>query len=235
MDVALQLLETSHDGVPRSAMFEARQHLHETREARRGRMLKKISLKKIERSLDELVEAAAAEDDSGWRRILATRLARRASRLRTAVGESGALYVPERLHAVRLASKKLRYALELAAEGGVREAAKLAVTIRRTQVTLGALQDRHVLLREVNDAAAKVVEMDEAVNTPRQGLQTLAARLEQAGRELHGQFLAQRDDLAAATAAVRERVVPELLRAGRTPARASLKPRRPAAKARQAS
>jgi CHAD domain-containing protein len=236
MDVALQLLESSGEGVPRLALFEARQHLSAGREARRAEMLRElhhVSLKKIDRSLEELIEAAAEQDGGAWQRNLATRLTRRASRLREATAGAGAIYVPARLHAVRLASKKLRYALEIAAEGGLREAARLAAIVRRTQVTLGHLQDRHVLLREVNDAAANIVEHDEAGRRRRWGLLQLAAQLEQAGRELHGQFLSQRDALASAVTAVRQQVVPELLRGRRTQLPAGLKKRPPKPRAKR--
>lgn len=228
MDVALELLEESGEGVPRLAMFEARQHLSNGRESRRADMLRKLhklNLKKIDRTLEELLEAAATHDQHAWRRTLAVRLTRRAARLRAATNEAGAIYVPERLHAVRLASKKLRYALEIAAEIGVRGAARLAATVRRSQVTLGDLQDRHVLLREINDAAAAITETDESSRQRRWGLLTLAARLEQGGRELHGHFLAQRDQLSEAVAGVRQQIVPELLRPQRQPLRAALKRR----------
>jgi hypothetical protein len=105
----------------------------------------------------------------------------------------------------------------------VQEAAKLAAVVRRSQVTLGHLQDRHVLLREVHEAEA--ASMDEAV---RQGLITLASQLEQAGRELHGQFLSQREALTAALTAVRQEIVPALISRSRAPMRASLEPGAPA-------
>jgi CHAD domain-containing protein len=213
MDVALQLLDSLGEGVPRLALFEARQHVRGGRETRRDQMLRKlhkVSVKKLDRRLDELIAAAAGQDVSAWRRSLATQLTRRAARLRDAAAEAGAIYVPERLHGVRLAAKKLRYALEIAAEGGMRDAAKLAAVVRRTQVTLGHLQDRHVLVREIHEAASNAA--DDAV---RHGLLTIAAQLEQGARELHAEFLAQRDALGAALAAVRQQVVPELTRTAR--------------------
>ncbi len=213
MDVALQLLDSLGEGVPRLALFEARQHVRNGRESRRGQMLRKLhklSVKKLDRRLDALVTAAEGQDATTWRRRLATQLTRRAGRLRDAAAEAGAIYVPERLHGVRLAAKKLRYALEIAAELGVRDAAKLAAVVRRSQVTLGHLQDRHVLVREVHDAASRAVD-----DAARNGLLTIAAQLDQSARELHAEFLAQREALLAAVAAVRQDVVAELARTGR--------------------
>ena len=230
LDVALQLLETAElaGAAPQPVLLEARRHLREQRHARRDAMLTrlhKLNLKKFERRLATLTEVAAGEDAATWRRALATRLTRRASRLRQAIVEAGALYVPDRLHAVRIAAKQLRYGLEIAGEVRVRGAATLAAAVRRTQLTLGALQDRTVLLREVQEAAARAEDP-----ASRQGLLRLAAVLEAKARELHARYLAQRDDLEAAVAAVRQQIVPELVARGRVPLKTTLKTaRRPAA------
>jgi CHAD domain-containing protein len=235
LDVALQLLEAEEmvGAAPRRALLAARQHLREERHARREAMLsrlQKLNLKKFERRLVGLTEAAADEDPAAWRRALATRLTRRASRLGTAITDAGAIYVPERLHAVRLAAKQLRYALEIAGEAGVGGAASLAALVRRSQMTLGALQDRTVLLREVQDAAERAADP-----VTRRGLLTLAAALEEAARALHARYLTQRDDLAAALAAVRQQMVPDLAAGRRAPLKTSLRSaRRDAAAGRSA-
>ena len=57
-----------------------------------------------------------------WRRALAARLVHRSRRLDQAISRAGSMYVPVTLHAVRIAAKKLRYTLELAAESGITEA-----------------------------------------------------------------------------------------------------------------
>jgi len=214
MDVALALLDVDDltDGVPRLALAEARQHLQLAREKRRGcmlRRLQKLSPRKLDRTLAKLIEVSAEQDVAAWRRALAARLARRASALRRATEKAGAIYVAERLHGVRIAAKKLRYALEIAAELGTRDAAKLAAVVRRTQITLGNLQDRNILLRQVREASAH------ADDITRQGLAVLAADLEQACREIHGEFLGQREALDAALLAVRQHIVPELAHAAR--------------------
>lgn len=221
LDVALQLLE--HDpiaeSVPRLALLAAREHVRASREQRRARMLRKlraINLKRLDRGLDELI-ALAREDNPAWPRTLAVRLARRAKRLRDAVIGAGAIYLPDRLHAVRLAVKKLRYALELAAEAGAPEAASLATIVRRTQVRLGRLQDRSVLLREV--LATVDATEDEDV---RHALTLLGADLERSARDLHGQYVAHRDELPGVVSGIQRHVVPGLARAvRRAPLRAA--------------
>jgi len=209
MDVALSLLgsEQLTRGLSRSTLAEVRQGLQIAREKRREKMLRRFETlkpEKLGRMLGRLVDDASHEDGNAWRRALAARLATRTNALRRAVDQAGAIYVAERLHGVRIAAKKLRYALEIAAELGQADAARPAAIIRRTQVTLGNLQDRHMLLRQVHSTA------DGTDTAARQGLAALESELEASCRELHAQFLSQRGPLAAALVAVRQQVVPGL-------------------------
>jgi CHAD domain-containing protein len=144
------------------------------------------------------------------RRRIAARVTRRARALRAAMTEAGGLYVPERLHSVRVASKKLRYALEIAAELGARDAARLAARVRRVQITLGQLQDRTIVLREVQQIAGSA-DPGAALD----GLHVLISRLEQSCRRLHAEYLAGRDGMTEVFARVRQDVVPELTRSQR--------------------
>lgn len=70
---------------------------------------------------------------------------KRAAALGASLGELGTLYVPDRLHAVRLAAKKLRYALE--AEAAVRRApvARDIRVLTAMQEDLGHLHDLQIL------------------------------------------------------------------------------------------
>jgi CHAD domain-containing protein len=211
MDVALALLGSREleAAVSSSALAELRQHLHVTRERRREKLLRQLARfdrDKLSRRLARLFDEIPPAAEQAWRRVLAGRLARRAADLRGAVDQAGAIYVTSRLHGVRIAAKKLRYALEIAAETGISEAATIAAVVRRTQVTLGNLQDRHVLSRHVRAAA------DAADEPTRLALTTLESSLEASCRELHAQFLSQRESLAAALVAVRQQVVPALAR-----------------------
>ena len=74
-----------------------------------------------------------------WRGVLAARLMRRAKDLGAALEDAGPLYVPERLHNVRIATKKLRYALEIARDAGVTAATPLVKLLKRHQERLGHL------------------------------------------------------------------------------------------------
>ena len=85
------------------------------------------------------------------------RVARRGRRLRKALDRAGAIYVPERLHQVRIAVKQLRYALEVAADvRGGRPPARLT-QLRHIQDLLGRAHDLHVLGERLREVQVEVV------------------------------------------------------------------------------
>ena len=97
------------------------------------------------------------------------------------------MYTPERLHAVRIAAKKLRYGLEIAAEAACRPAAPLVRTMKRVQDTLGRLHDLQVLqthVAAVQAHAARPRAVPTAAST------RWPAALEDECRHLHGRYVA---------------------------------------------
>lgn len=121
-----------------------------------------------------------------------SRLARRATRLERAMAAAGGLYEAERLHEVRIAVKKLRYAEEvLAAVTGGTPGQRLR-TLKRAQDILGRMHDLDVLagaVRHLQGAEAPpslrvCAELDELVR-----------RIDAECRRLHGQYMAQRERL----------------------------------------
>lgn len=85
----------------------------------------------------------------GWPNLLRTRIARRVDDLRRAIDHAGGVYFPNRLHAVRVAAKKLRYSVELAALGGLWRSEEAVVELKRSQDTLGRLHDAQMLLESL--------------------------------------------------------------------------------------
>ena len=81
-----------------------------------------------------------------WLWAFEAQLARRAARLREAVEAAGAVYVPEHLHHVRIAVKKLRYSVELADETTGKRIAADVAALKAAQDLLGQLHDLEVLL-----------------------------------------------------------------------------------------
>lgn len=143
---------------------EARHH------EKRGRSRKAVSadLRRVGRKLEAVASELQGADRGrtrgrGWRWAIEARVAHRASALKSAVKQAGAMYVPERLHQVRLAIKKLRYGVELSAEAiRLKDTADLRL-LRREQALLGRLRDLQVLLERVRRVQAGLTPPDLAV------------------------------------------------------------------------
>jgi len=123
-----------------------------------------------------------------------TRAARRAEALREAIETAGGMYLPDRLHRVRIAVKKLRYEMEIVRElSGSRATARIR-SLRDAQDLLGRMHDLDVLISRIralqgSDHAANLrlsAELDELVR-----------RIEMECRRLHGRYMSVRKTLAS--------------------------------------
>src|SRR5262249_12781015 len=76
---------------------------------------------------------------------LEARIARRASDLRNAIETAGTLYAPSAIHDVRIAIKKLRYAVEVRGTARPRNA-RASGRLKTTQELLGRLHDLEILV-----------------------------------------------------------------------------------------
>jgi len=121
-----------------------------------------------------------------WLLALEARVARRATDLRSAIDAAGAMYAPERLHDVRIALKKLRYAAEVVAEARHQKATAAIGTLRTAQDRLGRLHDRQVLIERARSLEATA---SPPVLIARSDLASLALRLEAECRQLHAQYM----------------------------------------------
>lgn len=217
LDVTIQLLDelarSAH--VSRSAVEDVRTRVMKERDSRRKLMLdrlKRVNMEKLDRRLSSVGEALVEATAEPWRKALGARLVTRSRRLTTAMNEAGHMYAPERLHAVRIAAKKLRYGLELAADSGVRQAAPHVRTIQRAQDMLGTLHDLQVLQTHV---AAVQAEPRSGRAPSREALEDLARHIEDQCRYLHGRYVATAPALREAALAVRKAIVPQLAHAPR--------------------
>jgi CHAD domain-containing protein len=86
-----------------------------------------------------------------WRTAVASQLVSKRHALADALDHAPAVFMPNRVHRVRIAVKKLRYALEIADASGlwVDEDAALR-DLRKTQDVLGRLHDVHVARRLID-------------------------------------------------------------------------------------
>ena len=128
---------------------------------------------------------------TGWAALLRARIAKRADNLSRAVDHAGGVYFPNRLHAVRIAAKRLRYTAELAGKSGLWPCEEAVADLKRTQETLGRLHDAEMLLNAVDKLGRKATLEDKE-------LAILKGDLEGEIAERHAKYLAQRDKLRAA-------------------------------------
>jgi CHAD domain-containing protein len=153
--------------------------------------------RKLNKIVDSLRDAEGSSSKAAarsWRWAIDARVAARASRLAAAMADAGALYLPERLHGVRIAIKKLRYAVELSAEAaGERAAADLRV-LKRGQDLLGRMHDLQILIGEARQTQASLAPPSVAVW---RDLDTLVGTLEDDCRRLHARYMRMRDALGA--------------------------------------
>src|SRR5688572_4833887 len=139
LDVELDMLEerVATAGTSGRALEIVRREIASRRQALREELKEDAPVTDVKRLIKKLERVAAAKATKGkngsrktgdkadskleakWRAVLAARLMRRVKRLSAALDEAGPLYVPERLHDVRISTKKLRYALEIARDARV--------------------------------------------------------------------------------------------------------------------
>jgi len=216
LDVTLKLIDelSASDDLSRPALQDVRLHVVAERDKLRELMLSELAdvdAVKLDRRLLSVSTALAADTTGAWKQALASRLMSRSRRLTAAIQTAGQLYVPEHLHQVRIAAKKLRYGLELAADAGIAGAAVHVRTVKRTQTILGRLHDLQILQSHVSAVQAA----PHARAGTHEALAAIAGRIEEQCRLLHGKYVAAVPALHAVTAGVRSDVAGRLTRASR--------------------
>jgi CHAD domain-containing protein len=165
------------------------------------RRLPARDLERLSKTLTEVAHELGARDGKSsprasrgpriWLSALDARVARRASRLASAIDRAGTMYSPDALHDVRIAVKKLRYSLEVAHEARGDDDPVTIAFLKEAQNLLGRLNDLEMLVRRVRDLQ----------NGDESGLladfTTLERRVELECRELHSRFVHDRTRLAA--------------------------------------
>jgi CHAD domain-containing protein len=140
-----------------------------------------------------------------WPAAVDAQVAARAARLAAAVTAAGAMYLPERLHNVRIAVKKVRYALELSNElAGTRRDPNL-MALKRGQELLGRMHDLQVLVERVRQVQASLTPPNVTIW---RNLDALVASLEDECRVLHARYMRMRDRLMAVAEALSARTTP---------------------------
>ncbi|MBM3777641.1 MAG: CHAD domain-containing protein [Acidimicrobiia bacterium] len=197
-DVAADMLEElAHAGrASRVAMAHLRHAVDAERETRRERMRRRLEACDLAGFMKRARTVAdpgrsVAEPAEQLRRARA-RAAVRAARLTDAVEEASGLYVPTRLHDVRISVKRLRYALELVRElSGSRRTARLAA-LKRMQDLLGKMHDLEMLVARIRALKGAAGAPSPQVSAE---LDDVVRRIENECRLLHGHYVASRDTL----------------------------------------
>ncbi len=216
LDAILKLLDSDLGTATPQAQGRLRSALGARRDKARARLAAKPvanDLQRIGRKLAKVAEKLDAADeqraaagraaDRQWRWAVDARVAHRAGALRTAIAEAGAVYLPERLHEVRIALKKLRYGLEVAVEAdGLKDHADLR-KLKQVQRVLGQMRDLQVLADHARQVQATVPSGRAGTSGPLARLSAwreldgLIRSLEDECRRLHARFMRQRESLLA--------------------------------------
>ncbi len=208
LDVLLLLIDELHVSRPEhsQALSRITVPVSKARDDARERLFDRMpveDMKRIARKLRRLADnLAKAEQANGatsdaWRWAADARTAFRASRVSEAVADAGAVYLPDRLHGVRITVKKLRYSVELANEVAGRRATSELRVLKRAQDTLGRLHDVQVLIDRVRQVQASLAPPTEGVW---RSIDRLLIALEDDCRRLHARYLRQRTRLEALAA-----------------------------------
>ena len=194
VDVALELVdELAQQQVVRDEAEERlRQHLRDEREERREQMLDRlraINTLKLERDLADVARLLGMRQQTDlWAQALASRMESRAVTLLETVEAAGPLYIADRVHAVRIAAKRLRYVLELAGDTGEARTKRAVRDARSVQETLGRLHDLDVLAALMQDLIAA------AAGQPwGEPLKAVHLHLERECRSLHGRYVSRQE------------------------------------------
>lgn len=157
LDVALLLLAEleGRGSASATAIGRVREAVVAERQKRRRDMLDEITPSRLDKLRKRLVDVAAPADAaSAPVSALAEaseQSGKRAHRLRAAIERAGGLYLADRLHRVRIAAKKLRYALEIQRELTHSRSRLHLSRLKTQQDLLGRMHDLEILIDRTRD------------------------------------------------------------------------------------
>jgi len=199
LDVALALFDDLAGAHPLGAPAASavRRRLGRARDAARRHARASLSAsrqRQLAADLEALTTVAPADAAARIGTAVDARVLRRVAAVRSALHASGAMYVPERLHQVRIAVKRLRYALEVAVAARRTRATARLTSLKDLQDLLGRAHDLHVLGERIREVQTGVVRVSRATAADLEGLVT---RIDIACRAEHAAFMTRRAGLRA--------------------------------------
>jgi len=196
LDVAILSLDelASDVSVPREGLDLLRAILKEERERLCAEMalgIEHVNLERLQRKALAAVQRLVDEheaDVSDLKRLKAVtkRSVRRGLALRAAIDNAGGIYLPDRLHQVRIAVKKLRYVLEIARDLSRSRASARIRTLRSVQDLLGRMHDLEMLIMRIRALQGSDRAPTLKVSAE---LDRLVRRLETECRQLHVRYM----------------------------------------------
>jgi CHAD domain-containing protein len=163
VDITQEVFRTLRARVPRAsaAIAEARRIVERDQKRARRRFAKALDDLKLKPLVNlherSLITLAFWKD---WRGSLITEALKRRQALRHAIDRAPAVYMPNRVHSVRIATKKLRYTLEVAAATGLCVGPHLMRDLRKMQDLLGRVHDLDVargVVQQLDGAGESIV------------------------------------------------------------------------------
>lgn len=194
LDVALLTLDelTEEGSVPAGAVAKLRQVIRHERRRLHTEMCRQVERVDLDKVRKRACSPKGHAHDPRQLADARRRAARRAERLRAAIENAAGIYLPDRLHQVRIGVKKLRYAMELTREmSGSRATARLK-TLKQAQDLLGRMNDLEVLIARVRTVQGSGKVPDLRLSSD---LDRVVRRLETECRQLHGHYMASRRKL----------------------------------------
>jgi CHAD domain-containing protein len=191
-----------HHGWSPSRVAPVRRRLEKEEKRRRAALqtwLHSADLRGLDRRLGAIGTRVATLEAVAIEQALGVRILRRSRSVQQALGRCGTLYAPTRLHAVRIAIKKLRYALELGQAIGYAPFGPVIAALARVQKRFGRLHDIQMLQSDVQAATGRGV-------AARLTGALVDDALERECRTLHASLVAQMRDVEGRLAEVRQLV-----------------------------
>lgn len=213
LDVTLLLLAEleQKDAAPSRAIARVREAVTEERLKRRRQMLDAITPSKLDKLRKRLVDVAAPAAQREARGTAlseaTTQAVRRATELQAAIDRAGGIYLADRLHRVRVAAKKLRYALEIQRELTKSRSTAALNRLKTQQDVLGRMHDLEMLIDRTREVQAHLTPRD------RRGmaeLKRLIRVLEAECRECHAVYMRARPALLKLCDAVIDAAEPNI-------------------------
>jgi len=200
LDVGLQTVDalSAAGEAPRAAIARLKQVIRQERDRLHVVMCREVARVDLDK-LRRRVAAGHKRVTAGHKKELAPtrareRAARRATRLHGAIEDAGSMYLPDRLHDVRIAVKKLRYVMEVTLQlSGSRAGARIR-RLKEAQDLLGRMHDLEVLIARVRAVQGSPKAPNLRLSSD---LDRLVRRLETECRQLHGHYMARRRNLMA--------------------------------------